>query len=66
MKTWSVQRHGGNSNHHWRTIFTGDEMQCRDQFEREVANLRQGGVALVNRAGRVVDSKYWPRLRTRW
>lgn len=66
MKTWSIQRHGGNSNHVWRTIFTGDEMQCRAQFDREVAKMRQGGLSLRDKDGRAVDSKWAPRLRTRW
>jgi len=70
-----VLRHGGSANHFWRNVAEREsagwgspytEYAASFLFRKISNNLRQGGVALINSTGEVVEFYSAPRLRTRW
>ncbi len=63
---WRVERHGGQSAHRWRLVFTGVEFAARDRFQQLAEALRQGGVRLIRPDGGIDGIVTAPRLRTKW
>lgn len=64
---WAVLRHGGRSVDSWRVRYRGQQEEAaRDAFKK--CAIRQGGLRLRLYApdGRLVESQWAPRLRTRW
>ena len=63
--SWAVVRHGGRRLDTWRVKHLGkDEAAARKAYAR--IDIRQGGLRLVAPDGRIVQSEWAPRLRTRW
>jgi hypothetical protein len=47
---WWVQRHGGSTNHNWKTIFELEDFdKAHDKFQELKPSARRGGVSLVYR-----------------
>jgi len=46
-KTHTLWRHGGNTAHHWRRVYTGTYEACMGKFLFAEANLRQGAVMVL-------------------
>lgn len=64
--TYTVERHGGRSDHVWRLVKrTEDGNVARQLYEDIALTLRQGGVRLVI-DGTIANQTNAPRLRTRW
>jgi len=62
---WVVIRHGGRSLDVWRVRYQGDDEAVARTTFKGIA-IRQGGLRLLAPDGRIVDSQWAPRLRTRW
>lgn len=63
---WTVERHGGRSDHDWRKVYRGEADFAIAEFDRLRGLLRQGGLRLLDEHGGIVRSVWAPRLRTRW
>ncbi len=64
---WSVTRWSGSERWPPRLIVaTSDEDHARAVFAKQVENMRQGSVELIDEAGAIADRKWAPRLRSRW
>lgn len=61
-----VKRHGGNSNHEWKTVLeTEDKQKAEQKYNKIKTDLRQGTVVLLQDE-KVIDQCYAGRNRTRW
>jgi hypothetical protein len=64
---WQVLRHGGRGSDEWRSVHKAAEPEkAQARFAKLKANLRQGGLALLDPSGAQVAYTWAPRLRTRW
>lgn len=67
MTAWIIERHSGRDNMAPRFIRCVSETHARKRFlKMKEAALRQGEVRLIDPDGKVIDSCWAPRLRTRW
>ncbi len=63
---WTVERHSGRGNDEWRVRYRGIYDGALTKFRKLQESLRQGGIALVNPHGFIIERVNAPRLRTRW